>query len=569
MAKVQVEILAIDKVTSELGKINTQISGFSRKVESAFGGLSKAAGMFSGALGAVFAANKVAEIVNAGLQYGHSVKLLSDRIGMGVEETQKWKYVTDRMGVSLDSLDRPLRAVDKMVYEDSKKLKDLGIATRDSNNQFRSKSAVLQDVLLKLAAIPSPTERSAIASDIFGRAAGNMLQIVGEGPEKIRQLIGETEQYGLVLSEQMIEKLDRAKEKQELLNKQLEITKVKFVAAVSPLVSTWLSGANQIIDKLSQWISGEEDLTEKTVTKEEKVASMRAELELYSNAVKGVKDNSGNFMFEFENLVRINGEQIPISQALEKIRELKRELKTLTADSTRSQPGEKKFKQSFEEWRAGETEKGLAKMLEKQQNIEKKRKASQEKFENWSADHTLKTEEQKKEAFKSSVDRQLDNLMELTEGHKSWLGFYKAAAIASTTWDTYTAAQADYKAAVEALGFPAGPIVGAVLAGIDIAAGLGRVAKIASSGFASGGYAAPGQWIRTGEQRPEDMYMLPGGGAIVYNNANNSVTRNESTIQHFHFYNRGGSEVRRIERAVRSGEARYLVKALREELATV
>ena len=261
MSKLQVEITALDRISSELVKVNGQINNFTRNTERAFGGLTKVMGVFGGAMTTVFAANKVAEIVNAGLEYGRSVQLLSNRLGMGVEATQQWDYVTKRMGTSVEALARPLKQMDTLIYDNSGKLKALGIATRDSNGAFRDKSEVLKDVLIRLSEIPDPTERSVVATKLFGKASTEMLAIVGQGPEKIRSLIAETQQYGLILSREMIDKLDRAREKQELLNKQLEITKVKFAAAISPLVSTWLSGANIIIEGLSKWITSQDKVT--------------------------------------------------------------------------------------------------------------------------------------------------------------------------------------------------------------------------------------------------------------------------------------------------------------------
>ena len=85
-------------------------------------------------------------------------------------------------------------------------------------------------------------------------------------------------------------------------------------------------------------------------------------------------------------------------------------------------------------------------------------------------------------------ERLQDDLLTLARtGNKEFGILYKAAAIAQTTIDTYTAAQAAYKALA---GIPVvGPGLATAAAGIAVAAGLVRIANIQAQNFQEGGIA--------------------------------------------------------------------------------
>jgi hypothetical protein len=609
VSKLTFEITALDKVTAELGKINSQISGFSNKASSAFGGISKAVGLFSGAMSAVFAANKVAQIVNSGLEYGETIATISRKTGMATGEVQKWKYVTEKMGSSLDSLARPLRAMDTMIYEDSKSLKVLGIATRDSNGAFRDKSKVLEDVLIKLAGIPDPTERSAVATKLFGKGAGEMLAIVGEGPEKIRALIDETHNYGVILSDELITKLDEAKKKQELLQKQLEITKIKMVAVATPAIGHWLTGMNMLID---QWAKGFETMTDKSgigaVIATKNLESMNAELTKQQELVKKYDSYAG----------MINGKKIWSPETYKLMEEARANVMALTSaiyqlNQEKNKPTGKTIpdivpktpkKDTTADWlKDNAITIGRAMDSESDKRATKQKKLIQDTAKIWDGDINRKWQQQKKfdemmfdnqkdsaskeiqitqkkydamygiadltaEQMKQLEKRNADEIKAVKtqqtidaaqmaistlqsvvgQQHKYIVG-YKALAMAEAGMNTYTAATKALNAALPPFNF--------ILMGITIAAGLAQQAKIAAMSFASGGFAPPGSFIRTGEQGMEYMHMLPGGGARVFNsNTSNQIDRSDrsSRAMTVNIYDQSGNLSKQMQRSLLKGE---------------
>jgi hypothetical protein len=132
--------------------------------------------------------------------------------------------------------------------------------------------------------------------------------------------------------------------------------------------------------------------------------------------------------------------------------------------------------------------------------------------------------------------------------HKYIVG-YKALAMAEAGMNTYTAATKALNAALPPFNF--------ILMGITIAAGLAQQAKIAAMSFASGGFAPPGSFIRTGEQGMEYMHMLPGGGARVFNsNTSNQIDRSDrsSRAMTVNIYDQSGNLSKQMQRSLLKGE---------------
>lgn len=73
----------------------------------------------------------------------------------------------------------------------------------------------------------------------------------------------------------------------------------------------------------------------------------------------------------------------------------------------------------------------------------------------------------------------------MTAGNKKYIGLYKTAAIAQAIMDTYSSAQASYKAMA---GIPyVGPALGAAASAAAVMAGIANISQIKAATFALGG----------------------------------------------------------------------------------
>lgn len=187
-------------------------------------------------------------------------------------------------------------------------------------------------------------------------------------------------------------------------------------------------------------------------------------------------------------------------------------------------------------------------------------------------------EELKRQKAKEDATYKLDivtnNFKEMASQWKVFGALYKANAIAQTTIDTYSSAQAVFRSMA---GVPlVGKVLGSIEAASTIGAGLARVNAIRKQKFASGTVYAPGGWSTVGENGPEDMY-IPGGAMIVnnresrgYNSSNvtNNTNNNGSTITAT-IVDGSGSTIKKITSSVRDGDADELVRVLSQRASRI
>ncbi len=184
------------------------------------------------------------------------------------------------------------------------------------------------------------------------------------------------------------------------------------------------------------------------------------------------------------------------------------------------------------------------------------------------AEEVAKQEERAKK-IKAIDDAQHGNKMTLARGavgileqmaqkNKAWATAYKASAIATTTVDTYMAAQKAYLSQFMPVPDPSSPIRGAIAAGIAVASGALNIATIANQKFATGTPYASGGTALVGE-RGQEIVDLPRGAMV----RNNYETRNYggNTVV-MNITDTSGNLIDTFVRQIKRGEADLMVQEM-------
>lgn len=102
----------------------------------------------------------------------------ADRLGISVGRAQQWQAQMRIAGVSADSLEGSVRALSQALEDPTgagakavDTLRTLGIQTRLASGEQRDLGPVLEEVVRKLSAISSDSERAATAQRLLGRGA--------------------------------------------------------------------------------------------------------------------------------------------------------------------------------------------------------------------------------------------------------------------------------------------------------------------------------------------------------------------------------------------------------------
>ena len=178
--------------------------GFAKTLGKAFGGAAKVVGAISTAaiaLGGAF--TKGAMDVS---DYGSEVNDMSQKLNMSAKGFQEWRYILGQSGVDIGVLQGGMKKLSESAVAGSESFKALGI----SQEQLASLSTeeLFNTTIAQLSEMEAGNERTALAADLFGRSATELLPILNQGATSIEEMRKQAEDYGLVMSDEAVKASD-------------------------------------------------------------------------------------------------------------------------------------------------------------------------------------------------------------------------------------------------------------------------------------------------------------------------------------------------------------------------
>lgn len=207
-------------------KITADVSGFTKGVavaQGALGKLQKQMGdleslsakslSFSGLAGiglsATAAAAALFSVTKAAADYGDQLDNLSQRTGLAVEDLAKLQYAAKMSDTSTEALTKGVTNLSNLMVaaaggakESSALFEKYGIAVRDDvTGSVRGAYDVLGDVANIFVTMPDGVEKTALATEFFGKKLGvELIPLLNQGSEGLKKLGDEAERLGLVMS---------------------------------------------------------------------------------------------------------------------------------------------------------------------------------------------------------------------------------------------------------------------------------------------------------------------------------------------------------------------------------
>ncbi len=183
---------------------------------------------------------------------GDEIAKMIDQTGLSAKQLQELRYVASQTDVqfgaitaSVGMLTRKLFSADDEGKASSKILKDLGVNVKDADGKYRSMNDIFPEVINRLSRITNETERSAIASQIFGRGFMEMKPLFKLSADEMAYFIDRAHKLGLVISAEGVESADLFEHKLDELKQQFGSLFQTIGMAVIPVLMTGLIPAIQ------------------------------------------------------------------------------------------------------------------------------------------------------------------------------------------------------------------------------------------------------------------------------------------------------------------------------------
>lgn len=193
-----------DSLDKGLKAAQKAVEGFASKVES----LGKTLMLLGGGI--------VAPIIGAVKQWteaGSSLQDLSDRTGLSIQTLTEFGYIAKQTGGSMDGMVMGMKTASETVVDAGKgskeaaeKLKALGLSAQQLKG--KSPDEVFRTLLQQLQKVPDEATRTALAFDVFGRGARDMLPLIKMNAQEVENMRAEYRALGEGWTEGTAKKAD-------------------------------------------------------------------------------------------------------------------------------------------------------------------------------------------------------------------------------------------------------------------------------------------------------------------------------------------------------------------------
>ena len=190
-------VLTLDKSEYDRG-LETAEQG-ARSFGGRFSKAAKVGAAAAAALGvaAGYAGKKIVDGAKQVAEYGDKVDKMSQKIGISAEAYQKWDYVMQRAGGNVDQLKMGMKTLSQQAEKNSDAFQKLGISQEEVKNL--NQEQLFERTIKGLSDMEAGTERTALASQLLGRAGADMGPLLNQGSKAIEEQMEIAEKYGMVM----------------------------------------------------------------------------------------------------------------------------------------------------------------------------------------------------------------------------------------------------------------------------------------------------------------------------------------------------------------------------------
>jgi hypothetical protein len=194
---------------------------------------------------------------------GNTLFRMSQRTGVQVEALSQLGYAAQQSGVEMETLENGIRKMQKALGasgtpKSAAALASIGLSAQALSGM--SADEQLKKIADGMNSIHDPTQRAAIAMDLFGKTGTTMLPLLDQGSEGIDQMEKRAAALGLTMSTAGAK---GAVQMKQGLNDVTDVLKNSFFRAgeaVAPLLTKVMNTMTRMAITANQWITAHKDI---------------------------------------------------------------------------------------------------------------------------------------------------------------------------------------------------------------------------------------------------------------------------------------------------------------------
>ena len=241
-----------------------KIGGVMLAATAAIGALTVAFNMVKNGLSAMIEFGKGA--IDTAVNLGRETLYLQRVFGMTAEDASGLIAVFQRFGLSAGDATRSMTILEQRMTDAASsggtlttKFGNLGIKVQNADGSLRNMKEVMMDVSDAFKNSIPPTERAAVAKELFGRSGVSMIPTLIQGRDGINQMTEAARKMGIVLGEEDVEATRKLMVAKTNLSQAIQGLKTQIGLALIPYVERaitvfmdWVNaqgGVKAVVDK--------------------------------------------------------------------------------------------------------------------------------------------------------------------------------------------------------------------------------------------------------------------------------------------------------------------------------
>jgi hypothetical protein len=157
-----------------------------------------------GALAVGMAAGAFAGWIKGAIDATDAVSDISQRTGIAIKDIAGLQMWFQKGGTEAGAFEGAMIKLSKKIADGGKEFDRLGIKTRDANGNLRTNVDVLRDSADAFAAMQDGTAKTALAVELFGKSGAELIPLLNEGSEGLREMNEMAEKLGLTFDEKTV-----------------------------------------------------------------------------------------------------------------------------------------------------------------------------------------------------------------------------------------------------------------------------------------------------------------------------------------------------------------------------
>ncbi len=206
-------------------------------------------------------AGGVIALANSFAKTGTELWEMSQKTGVSVEALSELKYAAELSGTSLSGLQIGFRSMANTL-EESKKgtgaandaLRTLGLSIEQLDTLTPEQK--FMTLASAIASLRDPTQRAALAVDIFGRSGTELLPMLADGAEGIEKLRDKAKELGLTMSTETAKQADVLGDALHTAGAAVKGFKDAALSILAPDITNMSMGFSNFIGSATNWIKG-------------------------------------------------------------------------------------------------------------------------------------------------------------------------------------------------------------------------------------------------------------------------------------------------------------------------